>query len=222
MRPHTHTHDVRHTRLPLSPRTSKPKSKLREARVSSVCPACCADLVRAAAPARGRPGVRSGRRTRHTPRTATNPAQTATQTQTRRADTRTQTRRRAPRTKQGTTARCGSVPASCATASLATYMPWYCPPPSARSAAAAATDDLRRRFQGKFQGRSSWRSSWIQFVSASQFSEFIQFIWFVLSREGHTVRSVCGAVPTRGATWRYQQPDVHACLHLQCQPGASS
>ena len=45
-------------------------------------------------------------------------------------------------------------------------------------------------------------------------------MWFVLSREGHTVRSVCGAVPTRGATWRYQQPGVHACLHLRCQPGA--
>ena len=29
-----------------------------------------------------------------------------------------------------------------ATASLATYMPWYCPPPSARSAAAAAATDL--------------------------------------------------------------------------------
>ena len=123
MRPHTHTHDVRHTRLPLSPRTSKPKSKLR---VKRVCPACCAECV--TAPARGRPGVRSGRRTRHTTRTATDPSQTATQTQTRRADTRTQTRRRAPRTKQGTTARCGSVPASFATASLATYMPWYCPP----------------------------------------------------------------------------------------------
>ena len=189
MRPHTHTHDVRHTRLPLSPRTSKPKSKLR---VKRVCPACCAECV--TAPARGRPGVRSGRRTRHTTRTATDPSQTATQTQTRRADTRTQTRRRAPRTKQGTTARCGSVPASFATASLATYMPWYCPP-------RLLDLQLPRRRQ---------TSSDVDF----------RFMDPVCAREAHTVRSVCGAVPTRGATWRYQQPGVHACLHLRCQPGA--
>ena len=61
-------------------------SQLCAERVPSVCQACCAERV--TAPARGRPGVRSGRRTRHTTRTATNPAQTDTQTQTRRAKTR--------------------------------------------------------------------------------------------------------------------------------------
>ena len=125
-------------------------------------------------------------------------ADAATQTQTRRADTRTQTRRRAPRTKQGTTARCGSVPASFATASLATYMPWYCPP-------RLLDLQLPRRRQ---------TSSDVDFRDGVHGSSLCQFrrVQVVCAREAHTVRSVCGAVPTRGATWRYQQPGVHACV----------
>ena len=76
---------------------ARPPCPMYPSCAQSACRACCAERV--TAPARARPGVRSGRRTRHTTRTATNPAQTATQSrhaeQTRRADTRTQTRRRA-------------------------------------------------------------------------------------------------------------------------------
>ena len=106
------------------------------------CPACqlahlarCIPVVRRACAERAalnvsrllRAEARSSQRTQDTTHDthSDEPCPDSHAEQTRRADTRTQTRRRAPRTKQGTTARCGSVPASCATASLAPYMPWY-------------------------------------------------------------------------------------------------
>ena len=111
---------MRHTRLPLTSNRTEPRSRSPS----------CAKRVYVTSPKRHTRHGSCARTARSSQRTQDRmwfdlSSQTATQTQTRRADTRTQTRRRAPRTKQGTTARCGSVPASCATASLATYMPWY-------------------------------------------------------------------------------------------------
>ena len=135
MRPHTHTRRAAHAPAShLEPnRTSKPKSKLREARV-------CDIAQTAHAPRLLRAEARSSQRTQDTTHDTHSDEpcpDSHADAKTRRACTE-QRHADAPRTKQGTTARCGSVPASCATASLATYMPWYCPPPSARSAAAAA------------------------------------------------------------------------------------
>ena len=203
MRPHTHTHDVRHTRLPLSPRTSKPKSKLR---VKRVCPACCAECV--TAPARGRPGVRSGRRTRHTTRTATDPSQTATQTQPRRrshADADTQSRHADAdtQTRASNEARNDGPLRQRARELrhrvLGDVHAVVLPAPSARSAAAAAaTDLLRRRFQG--------RSSWIQFVSVQASSGGL------CSRSAHRTKRVW----SRTNTWR------HVALPAAGRPRVSS
>ena len=124
MRPHTRTHA--HTRRAAHAPAShlEPRSRSRS----------CAKRVYVTSPKRHTRHGSCARTARSSQRTQDTTHDTHSDepcpdshadAKTRRADTRTQTRRRAPRTKQGTTARCGSVPASCATASLAPYMPWY-------------------------------------------------------------------------------------------------
>ena len=181
--------------------------------VSQLCAECaCAECV--TAPARGRPGVRSGRRTRdescpdrHADARHTGAGESRSQ-QTPRRQTRGRAEQRhadADSTAETRELRhrvLGDVHAVVLPApvcSICSCRGGDRPPPTISGT----------EFVAEFMDPVC--------VSSGEFHE----VQVVCAREAHTVRSVCGAVPTRGATWRYRQPGVHACLHLQCQPGAS-
>ena len=213
MRPHTHTHDVRHTRLPLTSNRTEPRSRSRS----------CAKRVYVTSPKRHTRHGSCARTARSSQRTQDRmwfDLSSQTATQSRHAE-QTRGRRHADARLERSKER---RPAAAACPRASPPRPWR---RTCRGTARPRLLDLQlpRRRQTSCPAlllvafgeiEPGMLSSWIQFVSASQGGVHV-----VCAREAHTVRSVCGAVPTRGATWRYQQPGVHACLHLQCQPGAS-
>ena len=194
MRPHTHTRRAAHAPAShLEPnRTSKPKSKLREARV-------CDIAQTAHAPRLLRAEARSSQRTQDRMWFDLS-SQTATQTRA-----SNEARNDGPLWQRARELRHRVLGAVHAVVLDSTARPRLLDLQLPRRRQTSCPALLLVAF-GEIE--PGMLSSWIQFVSASK------GVHVVCAREAHTVRSVCGAVPTRGAT-------NSRAAYTYLQPGAS-